>query len=342
MITLMTGNAAVRLPAEAGEPPPGDAAPPPPGQTDDRSMHFVFEHKVFGMPNAYFALSSDRKPMFHVTYGDLHAQIEIRSLRRGFAIEPKSPDDRMLDVVERSLRFVREIRPNDSIPREVLDGTASWATDESHRAAAHGRLTLQLASWMTGNIAYVKRNQIASLTNNPAVIERVQKAVSEIAQRIGIANEEKHLIIDRIAAYAKELSYVEAIRERFENVRAIEQKIAKLVSMYKNDRLLGENLMRVAALIKGPIGSFDMQFTALDKSIADIVGICQNYDEKVVALRKTRDDLFEQYMMWQPTLETWESLSLDNKDDKSAEEAVRNIFQFLARHYPQQTAWKRR
>jgi hypothetical protein len=235
---------------------------------------------------------------------------------------------------------VRRIRPNDSIPREVLDGTASWAADESHRIIAHGRLTLQLASWMTGNTAHVRRDQIGALTANPAVVERVQAAVAEIAQRIGLADDQKHQIIDRIAAFAQELSYVEAIRERFDGATIIEQKVAKLLAIYKTDRFVGESLMRVSVLIKTPMLKFEMMFAEMDKNSADIVSICQAYDEKVALLRRTRDDMFELYMMWEPILDGWKGVAIEKC--KPAEDLIRTTFQFLARNYPQQTAWKRR
>jgi hypothetical protein len=327
----MTANAALAL---------AETVDAPPFQDDERSTTFLFEHKVFDVPDVYFALTSDRKPALHINYGDLRAQIETKSLRRGFAISPSSADDRMLRVVEQSLRFVRRIRPNDSIPREVLDGTASWAADESHRIIAHGRLTLQLASWMTGNTAHVRRDQIGALTANPAVVERVQAAVAEIAQRIGLADDQKHQVIDRIAAFAQELSYVEAIRERFDGAAIIEQKVAKLLAIYKTDRFVGENLMRVSVLIKTPILKFEMMFAEMDKNSADIVSICQAYDEKVALLRRTRDDMFELYMMWEPILDGWKSVAIEKC--KPAEDLIRTTFQFLARNYPQQTAWKRR
>jgi hypothetical protein len=336
MIAGMTAAATAALSVPPAAEMVLDAQP----EHDERSTTFLFEHKVFDVPDVYFALTSDRKPALHISYGDLRAQIETRSLRRGFAIAPESADDRMLAVVEQSLRFVRRIRPNDSIPREVLDGTASWAADEIHREIAHGRLTLQLASWMTGNTAHVRRDQIGALVNNPAVVERVQAAVAEIAQRIGIANDEKQVIVDRIAAFAQELSYVEAIRERFDGMRLIEQKVAKLLAIYKIDRFVGENLMRVSALIKTPIARFEIMFGDIDKSTSDIVGICQSYDERVVSLRRTRDDLFELYMMWEPILDGWKTVPIEKC--KPAEDLIRNTFQFLARHYPQQTAWKRR
>ena len=155
----MTPKPALRLPA--------DMMHAREDQKQERSTHFVFEHQVFAVPNVFFALTEDRTPAFHINYGDLRAAIELRSLRSGFAIRPHSHDDQMLGKVEGSLRFVRTIKPNDSIPREVVDGTASWAADESHHTVAHSRLTLQLTAWMTGrSTGHIGRAQIASLAGN--------------------------------------------------------------------------------------------------------------------------------------------------------------------------------
>jgi hypothetical protein len=311
-----------------------------PEAKEARSTHFVFEHKVFEVPSVFFALTEDRKPAMHIDYGDLRAAIELRAVRRGFSIPAHGNDDAMLGIVEGSLRFVRKIRPNDSIPREVLDGTASWAIDDSHHQTAHSRLTLQLAAWMTGKTAAkLGRDQIRALAANPDVVSRVQAAVSEIVQKVGLQAHEKHVIVDRIEAFAREFSYVEAIRERFEGARSISQKVARLLALYKTDRFVGDNLTRVAALMAGPFAAFETMFAAADAMVADIIGICQDFDERVAALRVVRDDLFELYLMWEPILDRWQSQQIVKS--KPTEESIRLLFQFLARHYPQASTWKR-
>jgi hypothetical protein len=325
----MTANAALSEPAEE--------IGVPSDRQDERSTTFTFEHKVFDVPGIYFALTTDRKPALHINYGDLRAQIETRSLRRGFEIE--AADSSMLSVVERSLRFVREIRPNDSIPREVLDGTASWAADECHRVVAHDRMMLHLAAWGSGQRVHVKREQISQLAKNPAVQAKVKEAINALAQKLGFEVHEEPMILDRIASFGRELAYIEAIRERLDGARAIEQKVAKLMGIYKGDRFVGENLMRVSALLIAPLAGFDVKFSAIDNDTADIVAVCQRYDEKVAQLRRTRDDLFELYMMWEPILFGWQNIAIERC--RASEETIRATFQFLARHYPQQTAWRR-
>ena len=36
----------------------------------------------------------------------------------------------MLKPVAQGLKYVKDIRPGDTIPRELLDGTASWSIDK--------------------------------------------------------------------------------------------------------------------------------------------------------------------------------------------------------------------
>src|SRR5688500_12812168 len=109
--------------ATAGEP-----APTLELEEDDRSRTFAFEHKLFAVPGGYFAPVKDTlEPAFHLPLGDLQGAVTLPTLRAEFAIAKESKDGQLLDIVERSLRFVKEIRPNDSIPHELLDGSASWA-----------------------------------------------------------------------------------------------------------------------------------------------------------------------------------------------------------------------
>ena len=61
-------------------------------------------------------------------------------LRREFDLGDESNDAKLLDSVAKSLKYVKQIRPNDLIPQEILDGTASWSVEDRHRAVARDRL----------------------------------------------------------------------------------------------------------------------------------------------------------------------------------------------------------
>src|ERR1700722_18380727 len=91
----------------------------------DRSTHFLFEHKIFQLKGARFALTEDGStPAFLVELGTLVASLPLATVRGEFEIERDGTDDVLLKIVEKSLRFVKEIRPGDSIPRELPDGSA--------------------------------------------------------------------------------------------------------------------------------------------------------------------------------------------------------------------------
>ena len=54
----------------------------------DRSTHFLFEHKVFTLKGARFALTEDGStPAFHVELGTLVASLPMGTLRAEFGID---------------------------------------------------------------------------------------------------------------------------------------------------------------------------------------------------------------------------------------------------------------
>src|SRR3546814_16287939 len=110
--------------------------------TPGRSTHFKFEHKLFSVEGSYFAHSRDTKEtVFHVPLGDIKGVLALEVLRTEFGIEPDSLDGQLLGIIERCLRFVQEIRPNESHPREIIHGTAPWAAEHLSPKTTPNRLT---------------------------------------------------------------------------------------------------------------------------------------------------------------------------------------------------------
>ena len=189
----------------------------------DGSTHFIFEHKVFRIEGCYFAADrSDDKPKFLMPLGDEMAAIAIGGLRLEFGIAEDSSDGKLLDVVTKSLKYVREIRPNDSIPQELLDGSASWSVEERHRAAARDRIRIQLATFFTGKEEQViQSDQIAQLAEDPEIKRKVKEAFSLIAEKLGLPPEQKQEVITKIEQLGHELSFIEGLRERFTKITDI-------------------------------------------------------------------------------------------------------------------------
>lgn len=310
-------------------------------QTPDRSTHFVFEHRVFNVKGAHFALTADGvEPAFHVNLGDLRAALRLDALRNEFGISLDSPDGELLGIVEKSLRFVKEIRPGDSIPRELLDGSASWSVEERHRALASGRLAVQIASWLTGKETVIADHaQLTMLMDDPQTKSRMQKAFAEIAEKLGIGTARKQEVIDRIDELARELSYIEALRERYTSkVRMIVGKVNLLAKLYRADRAIIQELTRIQSLLVRPVEEFDSMFDQIDAATCEIMSVLRKFDALVKFVRDTRDEVHTRLMLWEPVIRAWETL--DPVRGPLVEAALKELYRFAARHFPQQQEWK--
>ena len=307
-----------------------------------KSTHFRFDHKVFAVKGACFALTPDTgEAALHVLLGDLQVAIVLPTLRLEFGIKPDSNDGELLMVVERSLRFVKEIRPNDSIPREILDGTASWSVEERHRLIAKGRLCLQIASWLTGDEAVVVDSlSIEQLVEDPQTKQRVEKAFGEIAEKLGLGRDRKNEIVDKIDDLARELSYIEALRERYMSVREIMSKLSQLVRTYRGDRNITQEISRVRTLLMRPQDEFETLFAQCDAMTGEIVSVLKKYDTQVQFVRDMRDDLHSRLMKWDELIETWKQVEIVRSE--KTENAIKAAYRFAARHYPQRQDWRSR
>jgi|SRR5579864_4522217 len=307
-----------------------------------KSTHFRFDHKVFAVKGAHFAQTPDTlEAALHVLLGDLQVAIVLPTLRAEFGIKPDSNDGELLLVVERSLRFVKEIRPNDSIPREILDGTASWSVDERHRMIAKGRLCLQIASWLSGEEAVVVDTlSLEQLVEDPVTKQRVEKAFGEIAEKIGIGRDRKSEVVDRIDELARELAYIEALRERYMAVREIMNKLSQLVRTYRGDRTITQEISRVRTLLMRPQDEFESLFAQCDAMTGEIVAVLKKFDVQVQFVRDMRDDLHSRLMKWDDEIEAWKTIEVVRGE--KTENAIKQMYRFAARHYPQRQDWRSR
>ena len=332
----------------APEPPAGtpapDSAPPSSDVKSDakapaESTHFLFQHKVFSIPRAYFALSQDsRQPTYYVPLGDIQGVLSLPQLASGFDIGPNSADAALLEVVEKGLAFVKRIQPGDSIPRELLDGTASWAVEDKHRMIAESRMRIQLATWLAGKEAGVAESaDIVKLANDPAIRDRVPEAAGELAERIGIGRSRQADVLFRVERLTRELSYIEALRDRFASIKMIGLKLIQLTGAYGPDRGFAQDISRVVALIKKPLGEYDGLFRKIDARTAKVVELVKDHEAYIEAIRGARDDLHKRFMLWDDLIPQWQALPVEA--GSAAEALVRTTYRLVVRHFPQDQGW---
>jgi hypothetical protein len=308
---------------------------------NDKITTFAFQNKVFSLEGGYFSMARDgSEPVFHVMLGDLRASLPLPTLRDEFNIAVDSPDGELLAIVEKSLRFVKEICPNDSIPRELLDGSASWSVDDRHRMIAQSRLAIQVSTWLSGEEAVISDlDQLQQLADDPATKQRVQNAIGEIAEKLGLGREGKQQVMDKIDQFARELCYIEALRERYAGVRQIVVMLNRLMKTYRADKTVCEDIVRILQLLRTPIGDFDATFELIDAQTGQILNVLQSFNSQVEFVREMRNDLHQRLMKWDDLLAKWEGMGAARSPE--AEALIKESYRFVAFHFPQMQSWKR-
>ena len=304
----------------------------------DRSTHFLFEHRVFQLKGARFALTDDgTTPAFHVELGALNAALALNTLCSEFGIEPKTTDGELLVIVEKSLRFVKEIRPGDSIPRELLDGTASWSVEERHRLRAKA----QIYAKAMGAGLEIKDAGDAVLTTflaDPNTLTRLKQAGEKIAQQIG-NNMDGDTVVDRVDAIGRELAYIEALQEQCGHILAIVPKLGQLSRVYRSDRAIVDEISRVRTLLLRPIEHFDGIFAQLSNRQDDIIKSIDHIHDYIDVIRGERDDLHQSMMLWEPILAGWRRIEMTRHTETEAK--IAELYRFTARHYLSQSSWSK-
>ena len=300
---------------------------------------FAFEHAVFSVKDAYFSLSPiSGDPVYNVPLGDVRATLPIDTVAGSFNIQAKSADAELLQVVKRSLKFVKEIRPGDSIPAELLDGSASWKVEPHHREIAHARITVQLVSWMSGkpmdNVDVAELESIATL---PETKKKVQEAFEVLAEKLGLGRDKKQEVVAKIEDLAREMSYIEALRERSARIQKLYANFASLTNVYKRERGILEDVNRVRILMKKPVGDIVGMFDQIDANTGEILNTLKKFPVQIKYIRDMRDDLHFRFMKWDGLLEQWSGLVLERS--AQLDRLTRVTYQFAARYFPLNTEW---
>ncbi|MEI8393890.1 MAG: hypothetical protein WCF85_04080 [Rhodospirillaceae bacterium] len=306
-----------------------------------RSTHFDFEHKVFAIEGGYFSLSSDKShAVYFVPLGSTVGAVPLPTLRSTFEIVEDSHDDHLLGTVAAGLRFVKIIRPGESIPRELLDGSASWQVSEEHRALARNRLLIQLSSWVSGNEVVIHDvHQIEQIVEDPITRQRVADAYIQLTKRLGLAPQRQIEVETRVGAFAHELAYIEAQRERFGAVRKILEKIEKLRNIYRLDRTFAAEIEQMRKLFRTPVSEFQAIFDQVDAQSGEILALLRNVESQIAFTRRMRDDLHTRIMDWDELLEKWAEAEVERSG--ATEALVKTTYRFLAQRYLKTSVWKR-
>lgn len=332
----ITATAQSQAPAAAPAAVP-DSLPPP--RTAQRPTHFAFEHQVFSVKEAWFGLSpTTGDACYNVPLGDVQAALALDTVMTSFGIVKGSTDAQLLQIVKKSLKFVKEIRPGDTIPSEILDGTASWKVEPHHREIARARISLQLVSWMAGKqVDMTDAAELETMATNPDIKRKVQEALDVMADKLGLTGDARKDVVNRFEDLARELSYIEALRERFGKIQLLFNNINILTGIYKRERAVMEDLTRVRALMKMPVERIAGVFDEFEANTGEILNTMKKFAAQLRYIRQTRDEFHERFMIWDDLLEQWSGVVLERTPQ--LDRLIRVTYQFVARHFPQGNDW---
>lgn len=333
--------------AETPSAPVPDAATSPApaageGAAPMRDTHFDFQHKVFRISGAFFSVeAATKEPVLNITLGDLKASLNFVTLRESFDMEEESHDAKLLETVAKGLKYVKVIMPGEQIPGELLDGRASWSVDDKHRKIAQGRITVQLVSWITGSeMIVVDATELEQIVEDPVTKDRLKLAFSELSKRLEIEGDAENVITNMISNLAQELSYIEALRDRFQHIRDLQTNLGKIAKIYRSDRSLVNEISRMQGLIKKPLTQYDSIFEQADAQTGEIVGALRAFDTTVHFVRKIRDDLRARLLDWEELLQAWDDVPIERS--QKVEQLLKSTYRYLATNFIETTVWERK
>ncbi|MBV9862602.1 MAG: hypothetical protein JO267_10690 [Alphaproteobacteria bacterium] len=300
------------------------------------ATEFVFQHKVFQVPDGVFTRTANDEIAFHFRLGDLTAALTIPVLAHEFGLSDASSDGHLLRTVVAGLRYVREIRPNDSIPRELLDGTASWSVEERHRRRARNRLLLAISmAEEPGPAGLPEDEQIDAAAEAAQRDPEWQSRLQRFAATLDL---DRAQLMERIGAVGRELSYIEGLRDRFRQIHNISAKLAQLGQLYRRDETLFQAVLRTSSLLKPPTRDYAELFRRVDAETADIAGLLRRHHAQIGFIRQIRDDLHERTMIWGRLPDAWQEVAMVRSTE--LENQIKELYRFVAHHFPQSVDWR--
>jgi len=301
---------------------------------------FSFEHKVFALPGARFAVDRQSETMmFYIRLGGLHVSLMPTVLRREFKIATLSHDSQLIELANRALRYVKEVRPGDSIPKELVDGSASWSIDEHHRRLARAKLLVAVANWRPTEGGSLSVESLLSITDAEiAARKEFKKGFAAIAQALGVEPRRRQEIVDQIDLVARELCYIEALREYTAQLRIIQEKVTQLAHISKGDPAIHEEVGRVLILLKPALVEFVDRFIEVDAQTGDLLTLLRNPSGQIRFIRDARDEIHSSLMPWADVFARWkdQEVAMNHMMDEN----VHALYAMLAANYAPARIWR--
>jgi hypothetical protein len=195
-----------------------------------------------------------------------------------------------------------------------------------------------VAAWVSGQErSKLSPQQITALLAKPETKEQIENGLDKISLALGMGKGKRQDVLDLIDRLARELAYIEGLRDRYAHAGAIVGKLAQVAALYGSDRIFIDEINRVKVLMRPPIKNFREIFAQVDGQTDDVVVMLKAFNRQLVYIREMRDELHQKMLIWDEAIEHWE-LDLSYKS-KASRAAVQFTYRFVAHNFPQSTDW---
>lgn len=281
--------------------------------------------------------SSDGMPMLSRQLGEREAQIPLHALRREFAIDAETPDDRMLALIGAALDYVSELRPGDRLPSEVCNGEASWSPGKTHIGIAWARVALNLALWLSPGSRWARAGRdtatLERLADDPALRAELAALAVPAARHLGLAGAAE--VVALVETFALELAFIEALRERLLlRVALLTKRLRDIVQQRRFTRGGMETVGQVHRLCVTALRQLASRFDDVDAQTGEASSLLQNADSQRRFIRSNRDWLYRCQRDWTPLLDRWDA------EAEAGHALVADTYRFLAPKWMPAQTWQ--
>lgn len=309
-------------------------------KSDDELPRVRFDHWFFQkMEEIHFQLSgAEKEPTLVAKYSKNDVVLTLKGIAKEFNIDPQSPDGWMLDQVGKGLKYVKALCIGDYLPKEILTREASWTLAKRHQEIAYQRVSLQLVNWMSGSDNMITDpDELLQIADDPGVKKQISTAFGEAAEKLGYGKDNKEAVVKHVEELAKELAYIEALRDRFRRIKIMDDKIQELRRLYGREKSVLEIADQVARLGQRAVTEFDALFLEADAQTGEILSVLKNLSATIAYIRDKRDDLHIRLMAWDDLLDRWQRAEM--KVSQQNPTLLRDTYKFLAPRFMMVKEW---
>ena len=297
--------------------------------------YFNFVARVFQVDGVWFQHDeTSGAAAFWVPMGAITACIPVSKVIREFSIDPDGSDGHLLLRIEQALKYAPVIRPGDSIPSELIDGTASWKYEISHNLVAEGRLLWHLLRWaeidVPENLSPAK--YISFGQDQGPQKDRALAILKVTAQQDKYSEKELNDLMGQLSV---DLAYIEALRDHFAPIFQLQNEFVRAKQTCRGQKEAVEEFGRISTLTQKPMRLVREKFSQIDLILESFDCLLYEAEVSTEEIRKIRNQLHLESCKWRPIVEDWRAAKKPTDDLQLRH----RVYHFLASQWPLENNW---